>query len=324
MSLRTLIPLPAILIAAISAATAAPAEEKHVRVGDADIAYVEAGRGDAIVFVHGGLQDYRLWKSHFETFSGRYRTIAYSRRNHFPNATSIDAVPDGAADVHGEDLAAFITALGLQRVHVVAHSSGAHGALFFASNHPDGLLTLVVNEPPASGLLGGSEGGRALAADFNAQLAPAREAFRRGAMANAVQLFVDTVSGPGTYERRSEAAKLMMLDNALAHAADATSTRPRPVFTCAMARRIAAPTLITQGSRSPAFFGAIVDELERCLPDNKRVRIAASHTVPMENPREFDAAVLAFVSKSRRSKPIVSAARNVSPSPGISLILRDP
>jgi pimeloyl-ACP methyl ester carboxylesterase len=50
-------------------------------------------------------------------------------------------------------IAAFITALGLKRVNVVAHSSGAHAALFFAAAHPEMIRTLAINEPPAAGLL---------------------------------------------------------------------------------------------------------------------------------------------------------------------------
>jgi hypothetical protein len=32
------------------------AEVKHARAGNVDLAYVETGRGAAVVFVHGGLQ----------------------------------------------------------------------------------------------------------------------------------------------------------------------------------------------------------------------------------------------------------------------------
>lgn len=93
-----------------------------------------------------------------------------------------------------------------------------------------------------------------------------------------------------------------MLDNAFAHAADAISTRPRPVFTCEMAKRITTPVLISQGTRSPAYFAAVIDELERCLPIRERVRIDASHGVPSENPKDFDAAVLAFLAKHAATK----------------------
>lgn len=286
-----------ILAGSMCLARTAMADIKHAQAGGVDLAYEEAGHGAAIVFVHGGLQDYRLWSSHLPAFAHRYRAIAYSRSNHFPNLVSIDGTPDGAADLHGADLAAFLQALGLERVHVVAHSSGAHAALFFAASHPGMVRTLTVNEPPASGLLMNSPDGAEIVKEFFARLAPSREAFRAGDTQSALRLFADGVGGPGTYDRRSEAARSMMLENALAHAADATTARPRPVFSCEMARKISAPTLLTEGTRSPRFFHRIVDELQRCLPQAKRVAIDASHTVPGENPKAFDDAVLDFLAK---------------------------
>ena len=140
--------------------TVATADElKRVSANGTVLAYVELGQGEPVIFVHGGLQDYRMWLQHLPKFAGRYRAIAYSRRNNYPNETSPDGVPDGAADVHGEDLAAFVRALGLSKVRIVAHSSGAHAALFFAASHPDMVVSLALNEPPAAGMLVGTENG---------------------------------------------------------------------------------------------------------------------------------------------------------------------
>jgi pimeloyl-ACP methyl ester carboxylesterase len=113
-----------------------------------------------------------------------------------------------------------------------------------------------------------------------------------------IPLFVDGVGGPGAYERCSEPDKRMNLDKVASYRADAITTRPRPIFTCEMARRITAPTLLTNGERSPRLFHRVLDELEKCLPNRERVEIAASsHTVPSENPSAYDRAVLAFIAK---------------------------
>ncbi|WP_130582340.1 alpha/beta hydrolase [Bradyrhizobium sp. Leo170] len=269
---------------------------KELRAADTKFAYVEAGEGDPIVLVHGGLQDYRFWNGHLPVLSKNHRVIAYSRRNHFPNATSKDGLPDGAADVHGEDLAAILAELGIKRAHIVAHSAGAHAALFFASNHPEMVITLVVNEPPAAGLLAGMPGSAELLKEWGARFASTQEAFRKGDIDAGLRLFAEAVGGPGTYDRRSDADRKMMSDNAASAVADAISSRPRPVFTCEMAKRISAPTLLMNGERSPEFFHRIVDQLEKCLPERRRITIPdASHTVPGENAPAFDEAVIAFV-----------------------------
>src|SRR5882724_7875580 len=144
------------LIIASAMCTMAEADNvKRVSANGTEFSYVEAGQGEPVIFVHGGLQDYRMWAEHLPKFAGRHRAIAYSRRNNFPNDVGVDGMPDGAADVHGEDLAAFVRALGLSKVRVVAHSSGAHAALFFAAENPDMIVSLALNEPPATGLLTG-------------------------------------------------------------------------------------------------------------------------------------------------------------------------
>jgi non-heme chloroperoxidase len=128
----------AVLMISGSINTMATAEEvRRVSANGSVLAYIELGQGEPLIFVHGGLQDYRMWLEHHPKFARRYHVIAYSRRNNYPNETSPDGMPDGAADVHGEDLAAFVRALGLPKVRIVAHSSGAHAALFLAASHPD-------------------------------------------------------------------------------------------------------------------------------------------------------------------------------------------
>jgi len=277
--------------------TAATAHElERVSANGTVLAYIELGKGEPVIFVHGGLQDYRMWLQHLPKFAHRYHVIAYSRRNNYPNETSPDGMPDGAADVHGEDLAAFVRALGLSKVRIVAHSSGAHAALFFAASHPDMVVSLALNEPPAAGMLLGTQDGAETLKEFATRLAPAREALKAGDTHNGIALFVDGVGGPGAYDCRSAADKKMNADNAASYLADATTKRPRAAFTCDMARAIAAPVLLSNGARSQPFFFRIIDRLAACLPNSERIVVAqSSHTVPSENPDAYDQAVLAFL-----------------------------
>jgi non-heme chloroperoxidase len=289
----------AVLIFGGSISTVATANElKRVSANGTVLAYVELGQGEPVIFVHGGLQDYRMWLKHLPKFARRYRAIAYSRRNNYPNETSPAGMPDGAADAHGEDLAAFVHALGLSKVRIVAHSSGAHAALFFAASHPDMVISLVLNEPPAAGILVDTENGAATLKEFAVRLAPAREALKEGDIKNGIPLFVDGVGGPGAYDRRSAADKHMNSDNAASYLADARTKRPRAVFTCDMAKAIAAPVLLSNGERSQNFFFRINDQLGTCMPNSERIVIAgSSHTVPSENPDAYDQAVLTFLAK---------------------------
>src|SRR6266536_275616 len=52
--------------------TLAVADEiKRVSANGTDFAYVEIGQGEPVIFVHGGLQDYRMWIEHLPKFAVR-------------------------------------------------------------------------------------------------------------------------------------------------------------------------------------------------------------------------------------------------------------
>nr|WP_198371864.1 alpha/beta hydrolase [Roseomonas rosulenta] len=284
------------MIAICGGATAE--EHRRVAANGTTFTYVEAGQGPPVVLIHGGLQDFRMWRDLLPSFAAHYRVVSYSRRNRFPDPVSAEGTPDGAGDLHAEDLAALLRSLGIERAHVVAHSSGAVAALFFASRYPGMVRSLALNEPPAAGLLAGTPDGQSLLREQGQRLAPARSAFAAGDLNHGVRLFVDAVRGAGAFDRQPEADQRMALDNAASHLADQVSTHPRAPFGCDAASRISAPVLLTGGDRSTPFFAAILDALERCLADSERATVAgAAHNVPGDAPEAYRDAVLAFLAR---------------------------
>ncbi len=92
--------MSATLLAAVDAETAARADLavgrdveslKRMRVNGTELAYVEQGRGQPVVFVHGGFVDLTIWQQQVPAVAKQYRAIAYSRRYAWPN----DEIPDG-------------------------------------------------------------------------------------------------------------------------------------------------------------------------------------------------------------------------------------
>jgi non-heme chloroperoxidase len=259
------------------------------------LAYVDIGQGRPIILVHGGFQDYRMWQPFLDGLASARRVIAYSRRNHSPNRTDSNGIPDYAADRHGQDLAALIRRLGLGQVDLVGHSSGASTVLFLAAQHPELVRSIVVVEPPLATMLTNSKEDQTSMAEFMSHLSSALAALRENDRSAAVRLFADAVGGPGTYERRTASQKAMMMANISAHVADARAAGPRPAFTCDTAGRIKASVLLINGTRSPDFFHRVADRLSSCLPEVRRLSIEASHTVPAENADAFERAVLSFL-----------------------------
>ena len=142
--------------------------------------------------------------------------------------------------MHGDDLTAFAHALGFSKIRIVAYSSGAHAALV-AVTYPDMVVSLAPNEPPALGILNGLPNTADMLKAWAAKFTPAREAFKVGDVQRGIPLFVDGVGGLGAYDRRAETEKKMSLDNVAPFQADAITNRPRPAFTCDIAKRSRLP-----------------------------------------------------------------------------------
>lgn len=115
-------------------------------VNGANLEYKEQGRGEPVVFVHGGLSDYRTWTSQMSGFPG-YRTITYSRRYHWPNEMIPDRVDDQMTP-HVKDLASLLRKVDAAPAHLIGNSWGAFVCLMLAVKEPSLVRSLVLGEPP--------------------------------------------------------------------------------------------------------------------------------------------------------------------------------
>ena len=142
---------------------------KKVRIADAEINYIDAGEGVPVVFVHGGMEDYRTWVPQINSFSKKFRVIDYSRRFNYPNKNTSE-VKNFSAQTEASDLAELIIQLKLPPVHLVGHSFGALVALTLAIQYPQLVQSLTLSEPPVMSWLPGLPGGKKLYNDYNNNL----------------------------------------------------------------------------------------------------------------------------------------------------------
>jgi pimeloyl-ACP methyl ester carboxylesterase len=171
--------------------------------------YVEDGRGEPLMFVHGAVSDYRTWQSQREEFAKRFRVIAYSRRYNWPNE-QIPGVADYSMIEQVDDLQAVLRLLDAAPAHLVRHSYGAFLCLVLAIREQHLVRTLTLAEPPVITLFVSSPPRplellkllvtrpqtAAAIIRFGAKvLAPATQAFRDGDMEAGMHIFVDTVFG---------------------------------------------------------------------------------------------------------------------------------
>lgn len=266
-----------------------------------ELHYIEQGEGEPVVFVHGGLGDYRTWRHQVAHFSKRYRAISYSRRNHYPNHPPRPG-EYSVMEPHIEDLAELIDKLELGRAHIVANSYGGYISLFVALRHPEKVRAMVLAEPPVYPLLERLPGGPPLFEEFlqNAWY-PAREAFARGEVEKGVCFFLEGAVRKGTWDALPRRVQEEMLKDApeLAAAANTPFEYHMPDFTCEDAAKIEAPTLLLLGELSPHKYSLINNELARCMPHAEQAGIpGAAHVLHSQNPEAHDRVALAFLDKN--------------------------
>ena len=280
-----------------------------VDINGARLAYTEAGRGEPLVFVHGSLEDLRIWRRQVELFSAHYRVIAYSRRYHHPNAAPSDGDPVYTASLHAADLAGLIEKLNLGPAHLVASSFGGCVALALAVARPELVRSLVLAEPPLMPWLEHISGGAPLAAAFYEDAwRPAQLAFQVGDPERGIRLFLDGVVGrgdvDGAFDRLSASGQHMILDNAAEMQAETLSPDIFPALTCADLAALDRPVLLLNGELSPRLFHLINVELARCLPRATQAVIPhTSHAIHVGNPPSYQEAVREFLARGSMTVP---------------------
>lgn len=126
------------------------------------IYYEARGRGPAVVLVHGGFGDHRMWDDQFAALSRDFRVVRYDHRG-FGRSPA----PSGPYSPAG-DLLRLLDHLGIERAHLVGNSVGGAYVLDFALLHPTRTDRVVVVSSGANGYPYTPEDLQGIAAVFNA------------------------------------------------------------------------------------------------------------------------------------------------------------
>lgn len=253
------------------------------------IAYAEAGEGEPLLLIHGTLGDQRGFAPQMDAFGAHFHVMSLSLRHCWPGRWE----PGGDFTIarHVADVAGFIAALG-RPARLLGHSRGGHIAFRVAEQHPELVAALVLAEPGGTldESLGGTNNGPSGGFTAAAALIAA------GDIEGGLRQVAEQTGGPGAWERRPEFRRMLNRDNALTLLGQAHEAR-RP-YCRAAAEAIGTPTLLLGGAESEPQFGAILDALERHIAGARRVTIArATHGLHLENPEDFNAAVLEFLAR---------------------------
>jgi len=261
-------------------------ELKSIFINGDSIHYIDIGKGDPVIFVHGALSDYRTWRNQIDTFAKSHRVVAYSRRYAWPNQQTIIDSSKHAYASHVKDLAELLKALKLEPAHLVGHSSGGFIALLTGMEHPELVRSLILGEPPVVSLLPEF--------DANRFWGPVAEAFTNNEQEKAIRIF--TTAGDSTYPTRiSQFDREIILANPQELRAAAFGKDFKPTVSCKDLEKIKIPVLLLGGDKSP---GLVFNSLmEPCLSNKEKATLPTAHGLEIENPTEFNKVVLGFLDR---------------------------
>jgi pimeloyl-ACP methyl ester carboxylesterase len=253
-------------------------------VSEGKLYYEAAGKGPAVVLIHGGQLDCRMWDEQWQLLADDFRAIRYDVRGFGKSPAA--RRPYSCTD----DLSALLAHLGLERATLVGLSLGGRIAIDFALACPEQVDKLVLVGPGMSGFNWSPEIGEGVTRIYLAARDESPEA--------AVELWLREAYMAPAMENPQIAPKLRQLSLDNSHAFYINHFLERPLQPPAVGRlkEIKAPTLVIVGDRDVPDIQRLVDQLAAELPDvRKEVVTSAGHIVNMEQPEPFNKLLLGFL-----------------------------
>jgi pimeloyl-ACP methyl ester carboxylesterase len=240
-----------------------------------------AGAGPAVVLIHAGVADSRMWDPQWAAWQTRFALTRLDLRGFGRSGPPLGSFS------HARDVLAVLDAAGIARARLVGASFGGLVALDVAAAHPERVAALVLADPPLPRHPWSEE----MRGFFMAE----ETALEAGDLDAATEVNVEFWAGAAAEPVRA-AVREQQLDafrlQVGAEADDELLTEDLP----AALATLGVPALVVTGEHDKADFQAIADRLAATLPDARRAIVAsAGHLPSLEQPAAFDEFVLPFL-----------------------------
>ena len=252
---------------------------RHDGIGPLHVEH--AGAGPAVVLVHAGVADSRMWDPQWAAWHTRFALTRLDLRGFGRSGPPVGPLS------HAGDVLEVLDTAGIERALVVGASFGVLVALDLAASHPERVAGLVLADAPLPGY--------AWSEEMRGFFAAENAAFEQGNLEAATEVNVDFWVGSA-----SEAVRAAIRDQQLNafrlqagdEADDALLTDDLPGALATLTVR----TLVVTGENDKADFRAIADHLAATIPGARRATVAgAGHLPSLERPSAFDEVVLPFL-----------------------------
>jgi pimeloyl-ACP methyl ester carboxylesterase len=263
-----------------------------VSSGKAQLTGVEDGKGSAVVFLHAGVCDKRMWRDQMTAFADRYRVVAYDRRGFGETRYQEETFS------HMNDLRAVLDELKIEQACLVGCSQGGRFSVDFALAHPKRVSKLVLVAPA----IGGAPQPEEMPPEIEILLEQAEQAQdqKHYDLVNQIEAHL-WLDGPRSQEGRVQGSArdlfLRMNIIPLKSASPGKDTPTKDSFR--RLKEIAVPTLIVWGDLDFPHLQ------ERCAVLGKRIKSSKSEMIPgtahlpnLEQPKKFNALLEAFLKEA--------------------------
>lgn len=267
----------------------------RVPVRDGELYFDERGAGHPLVLLHSGSLDHRMWDGQVAPFvRAGYRVIRYDARGHGRSST-----PKSDFSAY-EDLRELLAGLDVSRASLVGLSYGARTAIDFALAYPDAVEMMVLASPGVSGMQFADPAILALM-QRQAEAAQARDV--DGYVEFFLRAWVDGPQrAPGEVDADvRERCRQMARDVVDAHASGTGALRELGALE--RLGELTTPLLVLVGDLDSSDIHTVAGRIEA------EAQFAASavvpgtgHTLAMEQPAAFNAAVLTFLERARLAR----------------------
>lgn len=263
------------------------------QVNGVELAYEEEGSGPSVIWVHGGWGDRHDADLISPLLVAKgFRVIRYDRRGH--SDSERPEVQEGICEAHVADLVAIIEQFGAAPAHLATNSFGGELALKVATRRPELVASIAMHEPNLFGILG--EESASVLGELQAQIGVVMGELMQGNYETAASVFMDRLVAPGTWNSLPEAMQDSFVFNAPTVITDFNDPTLGTISTSAL-EQLNMPILITNGSVTLPWAGAVVERLSQLIPDAKRHTYeGAGHLPQVTHAEEVAQVIGAFLS----------------------------
>jgi pimeloyl-ACP methyl ester carboxylesterase len=256
------------------------------RIAGAEIAYDDGGEGEPILFLHAFPLGLFMWDVQAEALRPRHRVVRFDARG-FGGSPAGDALL--TMERIGDEAAALLDHLGLERAVVAGCSMGGYAAFAMVRRHPQRVRALVLQDTRAGADSPEARRNRALLAE---------KTLKQGAQA-AADAFLPKLLGDTTHQERPalvsriREAILATSPRGIANALQGLGARADSTPTL---REIRVPTLVVCGVEDTITPLAESEAMHQALAGSTLAAIPrAGHLANLENPEAVNAALLEFL-----------------------------